>query len=140
LQKTNQIISQLVCHVDSFRKKFSLKNTAQINPRIVQIQEQSLDFQEELCDLQSDLFLKARPENGVEFFKILDVSRYPRLRNFGLRIFSMFGSTYLCECSFSRMKLTKTEKRSSLSDTSLSSLMLINSSKLSVDVSSLVAS
>ncbi|XP_026827608.1 general transcription factor II-I repeat domain-containing protein 2A-like [Ooceraea biroi] len=195
LQKTNQIISQLVCHVDSFRKKLVLfKNQLENNifhffpscqilfeehgtnckfekhfaiidslinqfdtrfrdfetlrkdsilfktSLIVQIQEQSVEFQEELCNLQSDLFLKARPENGVEFFKILDVSRYPRLRNFGLRIFSMFGSTYLCECSFSRMKLTKTEKRSSLSDTSLSSLMLINSSKLSVDVSSLVAS
>lgn len=195
LQKTDQIISQLISHVDSFHNKLLLfKNHIENNileffpsceilfkeygtrcnfkkqidvinslisqfdkrfgdfkmlrqdlilfenPFIVQIHEQSLEFQEELCDLQSDISLKARLEKNVEFFKLLDASRYPRLRLFGLRIFSMFGSTYLCECSFSKMKFTKTEKRSALSDVSLSSLMRASSSKLSVDVSSLVES
>lgn len=195
LQKTNQTISQLVSHVDSFRRKLLLfknnletnifhffpscqilfeehgtncnfKNQINIieslinqfdtrfrdfetlrkdlilfeNPLTVQIEEQSLEFQAELCDLQCDLSLKARLEKGVEFFKILDVSCYPRLINFGLRIFSIFGSTYLCECSFSKMKFIKSEKRSSLSDASLSSLMRTSSSKISVDISSLVES
>lgn len=195
LQKTDQIISQLVRHVDSFRRKLRMfKNQLENNifdsfpscqilfeehgtdcdfkkqfniidslinqfdtrfkdfealrkdlilfesPLIVQIEEQSREFQDELCDLQCDLSLKARLEKGVEFFKILDESCYPRLKNFGLRIFSMFGSTYLCECSFSKMKFTKTEKRSSLSDSSLSSLMRTNSSKISVDISTLVES
>lgn len=195
LQKTNQVISQLYSHVDSFRRKLQLfknqlennilhffpscqilleehgtscnfKNYINIidslinqfntrftdfetlkndlilfeNPLTVQIETQSLEFQEELCDLQCDISLKARLEKGVEFFKILDVSRYPRLQNFALRIFSMFGSTYLCECSFSKMKFTKTEKRSCLSDASLSSVMRASSSKMSVDVSSIVES
>lgn len=139
LQKTNQIISQLVSHVDSFRRKLQLfKNhlennilhffpscqilfeeygtncnfTKQIcivdslinqfntrftdfealrkdlilfeNPLTVQIEEQSLEFQAELCGLQCDLTLKTRLEKGIEFFKILDISCYPRLKNFGL--------------------------------------------------------
>ncbi|XP_036144913.1 general transcription factor II-I repeat domain-containing protein 2B-like [Monomorium pharaonis] len=195
LQKTNQVISQLVSHVDSFRRKLQLFKSqlesnilhffpsCQIlfkeygtdcnfkkyiniidslinqfdrrfndfktlrndlilfeNPLTVQIEKQSLDFQAELCDLQHDLSLKARLEKEVEFFKILDASCYPRLRNFGLRIFSMFGSTYLCKCSFSKMKNIKTEKCSSLSDALLSSLMRTSSSKLSVDIPSLVES
>lgn len=195
LQKTDQIISQLVSHVDSFRRKLVLfKNqlesntlhffpSCQIlfeehgascnftnhidiidslinqfntrftdfemlrndlilfeNPLTAQIEKQSLELQEELCDLQCDLSLKTRLEKGIDFFKILDRSCYPRLRNFGLRIFSMFGSTYLCECSFSKMKYTKSDKRSSLSDDSLSSLMRTSSSNISVDISSLVES
>lgn len=194
LQKPNQTISELVSHIDSFRRKLTLfqnhlKNnnlhffpSCQIlfeehgkkcdfkkhfllieslisqfntrfidfetlrpdlilfeNPLTVQIEEQSLELQEELCDLQCDISLKTRQEKGIEFFKILDVSRYPRLRNFGLRIFSMFGSTYLCECSFSKMKIIKTEKRSCLNDASLSSLMRISSSTIPVDISSLVS-
>ncbi|KAG5345717.1 GT2D2 protein, partial [Acromyrmex heyeri] len=110
------------------------------NPLIVQIEEQSLEFQAELCDLQCDFSFKTRLEKGIEFFKILNASCYPRLRKFGLRIFSMFGSTYLCECSFSKMKFTKTEKRSSLNDASLSSIMRTTSSKISVDIPSLIES
>lgn len=195
LQKANQTISQLVSHIDSFRRKLTLlKNhlekdilhfypSCQIlftehgkdcdfkkhfhlidllitqfdtrfsdfemfkkdlilfeNPLTVQIEEQNLDFQEELCDLQSDLSLKTRPERGIEFFKILNISNYPRFINFGLRIFSMFGSTYLCECSFLKLKYIKTDKRSCLSDASLSSLMRVTSSNIPVDIPPLVNS
>ena len=193
LQKANQSISQLVSHIDSFRRKLILmknhlendifEQSCKIllteygkecdfkkhlyiieslitqfdtrfndleplrkhlilfeNPLTVKIEEQDLEFQEELCDLQNDLFLKARPEKGVEFFKILDRLNYPKLVNFGLRIFSMFGSTYLCECSFSKLKYTKTDKRSCLNDITLSSLMRTSSSNISVDTVSLANS
>ncbi|KYN03211.1 General transcription factor II-I repeat domain-containing protein 2A, partial [Cyphomyrmex costatus] len=110
------------------------------NPLTVKIEDQDLQFQEELCDLQNDLSLKTRPERGVEFFKFLNILNYPNLKDFALRIFSIFGSTYLCECSFSKMKNIKTDKHSSLSDTSLSSLMRTSSSNIPVDLSSLVES
>jgi len=64
-------------------------------PFTAQIEDQNL--QAELCDLQCDLSLKTRLEKGVDVFLILNTSYYPSLRNFSLRIFSMFGSTYLCE-------------------------------------------
>ncbi|EFN77429.1 General transcription factor II-I repeat domain-containing protein 2B, partial [Harpegnathos saltator] len=165
LQKTNQTISQVVSHVDSFRRKLIFfKNQLPNNilhffascqilfetygtncnfvkqcnvidslinqfdtrfndfemlrkdlilfekPLTGQIEEQCLHLQAKLCDLQYDISLKIRQKKGVEFFKILDASCYPHLRNFDLRIFSMFGSTYLCECSFSKMKIIKTDK------------------------------
>lgn len=195
LQKANQNISQLITHIDSFRRKLILlKNHLEkdsfhfypccqilfneyginynfkehvyifgeiINqfntrfndfstlrndlilfesPLTVQIEEQNLQYQEELCTLQNDFSLKSRSEKGVEFLKILNRSIYPNLRNFGLRIFSMFGSTYLCECSFSKMKNIKTDKRSSLNDATLSSLMRTSSSSIDIDIASLVHS
>ncbi|EZA47415.1 General transcription factor II-I repeat domain-containing protein 2A [Ooceraea biroi] len=109
------------------------------NPRTVPIIEQTENYQLELCDLQNDISLKSWPESGIELYKILNKEKYPQLRNFGLKIFSMFGSTYLCESSFSKMKHIKSGAWSSLNDTSLSSLMRVNASKLDVDISLLKA-
>jgi len=166
LPKANQTISQLVSHIDSFRRKLILiknhveknifhfypscqilfeehgkecdfKKHVQLidlliaqfnsrfgdfekfkkdlilfeNPLAVQIEEQNLEFQAELCDLQNDLSLKTRLEKAVEFFKILN--------------------SLLYECFFSKLKSTKTDKRSSLSDASLSSLMRVSTLKIS---------
>ncbi|KAG5308152.1 GT2D2 protein, partial [Pseudoatta argentina] len=60
------------------------------NPLTVQIEEQSLGFQKELCDLQCDISIKIRQEKGIEFFKILDVLCYPRLRSINMPIETLF--------------------------------------------------
>ncbi|EZA57920.1 General transcription factor II-I repeat domain-containing protein 2A, partial [Ooceraea biroi] len=96
------------------------------------------DLEDELCDLHTDISLKTIKETGADFYKILSESSYPKLRNFGLRIYSMFGSTYLCETSFSKMKLIKNEKRS-LSDDSLPRLMRLATYNMEIDVSTLVS-
>jgi len=85
-------------------------------------------------------FFKNAIRKRNRFLKILNTSHYPSLRNFDLRIFSMFGSTYLCKRSFSKTKLIKNDKRSFLSDASLSSLMQTNSSKIFIDIPSLETS
>lgn len=193
LQRPNQNISQLVSHVDGFRKKLQLfkshlnsdifhffpsckilldeyHNSCNFkeyvnlidsliiefdsrftcfeklrtelilfeNPLTAPIEEQHLDLQDELCDLQSDITLKTNTKTGVDFFKNLSKSSYPKLCDFGLRIYSMFGSTYLCESSFSKMKFIKNEKRSRLSSDSLPRLMRLVTSNIKVsDISSL---
>ena len=53
---------------------------------------------------------------------------------FALRIFSMFGSTYLWECSFSKMRAITTEQRTRLSDSPLSTLIRTTSTSLPVDI------
>ena len=102
----------------------------------MQIEEQSLEFQKEFCDLQCDISIKSRQEKEID--KILNESRYPRLRNFGLQIFSMFESTYLCECFSSKIKFMKTDKCSRLNDASLSALMRISLTTILVDILSLI--
>ncbi|XP_024880519.1 general transcription factor II-I repeat domain-containing protein 2B-like [Temnothorax curvispinosus] len=142
-KKYIQLIDSLITQFDTRFTDFeSLRKDLVLfeNPLTAEIEQQNVEFQEELCDLQNDLSLKTRPEKGADFFKILNNSNYPNLKNFGLRIFSMFGSTYLCECSFSKMKIIKSDKRSSLSDKSLTSLMRASSSNISIDIPSIVKS
>lgn len=194
LQTSNQHVSQLVSHIDAFRRKLLLLHahlegdilyhypSCKIlldeygpicdfkkhlhfidslitqfntrfsdleilrkdlmlfeNPLTASIEEQKLELQEELCALQHDLSVKSRPETGIQFYRLLNTSHYPQLIQFSLRIYSMFGSTYLCECSFSKMKYIKTDRRSSLKDASLASLMRISTSTIQPDISSLTS-
>jgi hypothetical protein len=74
------------------------------NPFIVVNEEQSAQLPLELCDLQADSILRTMKEKGLDLFKILPKETYPQLRDFGLRMSSMFGSMYLCESTFSNMK------------------------------------
>lgn len=53
-----------------------------------------------------------RLETDVQFFKILNKTKYPQLRNFCLKVFSIFGSTYLCEFLFSKITYIKSGTRS----------------------------
>jgi len=67
----------------------------------VEIEDQNLEFEEELYDLQSNFFLKVCPEKETEFLKILNLSNYTNLKNFVLLefflffyVFSMFVSIF----------------------------------------------
>jgi len=128
--------------ITQFEKRFSDFETLRKelilfeNPLTIKIEKQNLEFQAELCDLQNDLSLKTRPEKGIEFFNILDTLNLndPKLVNFGFRIFSMFGSIYLCKCSFLKLNYINIDKRSCLSDASLSSLMRTASSNITIDI------
>ncbi|EZA56071.1 General transcription factor II-I repeat domain-containing protein 2B [Ooceraea biroi] len=96
-------ISFTNCLIEEFDTRFTcfekLRTELSLfeNPLTAPIEEQHLDLQNELCDLHTDISLKTIKETGADFYKILSESSYPKLRNFGLRIYSMFGSTYLCE-------------------------------------------
>ncbi|XP_076298590.1 general transcription factor II-I repeat domain-containing protein 2B-like [Lasioglossum baleicum] len=85
------------------------------NPQGCEIRNQKQEYRLELCNLQADPFAMSRREHGQEFFKLLPMEKYPKLIDFGLRICSMFGTTYKCEAAFSTMKFVKSKYRSSLS-------------------------
>ncbi|XP_056629866.1 general transcription factor II-I repeat domain-containing protein 2A-like [Diorhabda sublineata] len=136
--------SQIQQVIDEFNTRFeeieSLKSSLLLynNPFGVIIGDQPPDLQIELCDLQADMFLITRQEREPEFFKLLSKEKFPNLRDFGLKITSMFGSTYTCESAFSSMKYTKNHNRSNLTDSSLRHLMRLSTTELEVDISSLV--
>ncbi|KAL1448386.1 hypothetical protein WDU94_006612 [Cyamophila willieti] len=64
------------------------------NPMNVDIEKQDTIYQMELCDLQADTFNQTVQLHGPDFFKLLPRDRFPNLRQFGLRMVSMFGSSY----------------------------------------------
>lgn len=97
------------------------------------------DLQLELCDLQSDPFYQGRTETGLDFFKLLPEGQYPNLRNLGLTLGSMLGSTYLCESSFSNMKFIKSKYRCSLSDKALTQLLRLSTTNIKVNIDALVS-
>ena len=65
------------------------------NPKGCTIEEQKLEYRLELCDLQADPFLLSRNDCGLDFFKLLNEKKYSKLVDLGLKICSMFGSSYL---------------------------------------------
>jgi len=104
----------------------------------VDVKKHTSNLQLELCDLQADLFLQSRPERGSEFFKLISQQQFPNLRRFALRISSMFGSTYICESTFTTLKFIKNRNRTCLTDTSLLNLLRLGTTKIEVDIPSLV--
>ncbi|XP_025202909.1 general transcription factor II-I repeat domain-containing protein 2B-like [Melanaphis sacchari] len=136
--------SQIQQVINEFNTRFkdieSLKSSVLLynNPLGASIEDQPPDLQLELCDLQADMFLITRQEKGPEFFKLLSKEKFPNLRDFGLKMTSMFGSTYICESAFSYMKYIKNPNISNLTDSTLRHLMRLSTTELAVDISSLV--
>jgi hypothetical protein len=64
------------------------------NPFTVVNEEQPAQLQSELCDLQADPILSTIKKKGMDLFKILPKEIYPQLRDFCLRMSSMFGIAY----------------------------------------------
>lgn len=108
------------------------------NPFAVPIETQNIKYRIELCNVRADFYLLTKKETGIDFFKLLSKDLYPELRNFGLKMASMFGITYSCESAFSLMKIIKNKHRASLTDDRLSILMRIATSKIDIDIEELV--
>ena len=60
----------------------------------VDVETQQPEFQLELCELQCDPFLLSR-KNGTpkRFLKLVSKDKFPKLKDFALKMHSMFGST-----------------------------------------------
>ncbi|XP_022162363.1 general transcription factor II-I repeat domain-containing protein 2-like [Myzus persicae] len=71
----------------------------------------------EIITLQNDSILKITSE----FWKHASAQKYPNLRSIALRVTSFFGSTWLCESTFSSMKYLKNKYRSRITDSNLDS-------------------
>ena len=107
----------------------------------VSVAMQPSEFQLELCELQSDQFLlpksREKPEN---FWKFVSQERFPILKNAALKLFSMFGSTYICECAFSAMNNIKTKNRNQLGNSTLGlqDCLRMATTHISVDTNAIV--
>lgn len=69
-----------------------------------------------------------------QFWKFVTPDKYPKLHNFGSNVIWMFGSTYICECAFSRMKMFKLNDKNKLSQDYLKSIRRILTIETEVDV------
>ncbi|CAM5164836.1 unnamed protein product [Natator depressus] len=116
-----EIISDLKLQ---FQKRFSDLgvNAGEIwifqNPFDCDLEKLPPELQMEVIDLQSNDLLKDKYKEGnlVEFYKCLPSDQYASVKNFVRGLMSVFGTTYVCEKTFSMMKYVKSNHRSTLSD------------------------
>jgi len=85
-------------------------------------------MQMELIELQECTELKSsfRDLHLDQFYSELPAQTYPALRKHGHRMASLFGSTYICEKTFSIMNLNKSKLRTRLTDEHLHSVLRIS--------------
>jgi len=114
----NMIFSPFTCHVD----------------------DAPSDVQLELIDLQSDTLLSEhfRSVSLPEFYSSLKEENFPHIRRRAQKMMVLFGSTYICEQTFSVMKFNKSRYRSSITDDHLSAVLRISTSDIEPDFRALV--
>ena len=98
------------------------------------------ELEMEILNLQTDLSLKSSYPTCGNFWTLVDSKRYPIVRNVALKMYSCFGSTYLCEAAFSTMNIIKNKYRTCLTDSHLDDALRAACSSYTPDFPQLVAS
>ena len=82
------------------------------------------ELQLELIDLQANGLLKEKHREGklLEFYRCLPNDEFLKLKKFASGMASMFGTTYVGEQTFSKMKNVKSEHRTRLTDEHLKAI------------------
>lgn len=93
-------------------------------------------LQLEVIELQCDAEIRGQYQQLTlaNFYRQLNKDRFPEIRAFGKKMLSLFGSTYLCEKTFSVMKLNKSHVRTRLSDSHLQDILRINTTAIEPDL------
>ena len=97
-------------------------------------------FKIELIYLQNDRVLKEKYRNAgsaARFYENFPRERFPEIFKLAVKITCMFGSTYVCESTFSLMKFIKSRLRNAISDSHLSAALRLVCSKISPQISAL---
>uniref|UniRef100_A0A8C5LJG6 SPIN-DOC-like zinc-finger domain-containing protein n=1 Tax=Leptobrachium leishanense TaxID=445787 RepID=A0A8C5LJG6_9ANUR len=93
------------------------------------------DVQLELIDLQSDALMAEhfKSVSLLDFYSSLKEENFQHMRMRAQKMLVLFGSTYICEQTFSVMKFNKSRYRSSLTDDHLSAVLRISTSDIQPD-------
>ena len=92
------------------------------SPHLVETESAPLDVQMELIELKNNAQLVKKFEDKNDLLETWKVAvEYPKLREIARNTLVLFGSTYMCEALFSRMKYLKNKYRTILVDTNLAS-------------------
>ena len=110
------------------------------NPIDVDVKTQLSDFLLELCELQCDPFLLLRKnETQKRFWKLVSKDKFPILKDFALKMYSMCGSTYMCESTFSAMKLVKSRNKNRMVNQTLDNCLQLSTTSIDDDIETIVS-
>jgi len=110
------------------------------SPHLVETEDAPLDLQMELVELKNNEQLIRKFEDKTDLLDLWKLAvEYPKLRELARNILVLFGSTYVCEAAFSRMKYLENKYRTRLVDNNLESAIRLKVSSESPDFSHLSA-
>nr|XP_040035572.1 general transcription factor II-I repeat domain-containing protein 2-like isoform X2 [Gasterosteus aculeatus aculeatus] len=106
------------------------------NPFVADIDEAQPSYQFELAELQNCDVLKDafKPNSLIDFYAALPNDTYPNIKQHAIKMSTLFGSMYICEQTFSRMKLLKTPTRSRLTDEHLHQCLRLAVTRMEPDI------
>jgi 17beta-estradiol 17-dehydrogenase/3beta-hydroxysteroid 3-dehydrogenase/mitotic-spindle organizing protein 1 len=87
-------------------------------PFTFEMEEASEIYQLELIDMQTYDELKEAFHSSTreQFYKCLSDSKFPNIKGLATKMLTVFGSTYICEQTFSRIKLIKSKFRTRMTN------------------------
>jgi 17beta-estradiol 17-dehydrogenase/3beta-hydroxysteroid 3-dehydrogenase/mitotic-spindle organizing protein 1 len=120
--------------IEEFDRRLTLSKEEDIQLKITEdpfsVDPADLPFQLELniIDLQcsTDYTNKHRESSMQEFYRSLDSEKYKDLTEGAMKTFSIFGSTYICEQTFSAINMNKNKQRSCLTNDHLEDIYTTN--------------
>jgi 17beta-estradiol 17-dehydrogenase/3beta-hydroxysteroid 3-dehydrogenase/mitotic-spindle organizing protein 1 len=110
------------------------------SPFSFDVDKAPFDLQLELIDLQCDALLAEQFKSVPlpNFYASLNLQTFPRVKAHARKMLVLFGSTYICEQTFSVMKFNKSKHRSAMTDDHLSAVLRIATTEMMPDFNSLV--
>lgn len=134
--------------IQAFQERFSdLKKIKPLldifnNPFALLPEQAPESMQLELIDLQNDENLrnKFNEDHLLNFYRCTDKNTFKMLRKNALKCASLFGSTYICEQTFSILNINKTKHRNRLTNEILESILRVATSNIEPNIKKIVSS
>ena len=126
-ENVKQEFQRRFCDFHSHESEFMLFS----NPFCYHPESAPTNMQLQLIKLQESSNLKScfRDLPLDKFYSLVPASTYPALRKHTSRMVSLFGSTYICEKTFSVMNFNKSKYRTALTDKYLQSILQISTTQ-----------
>ncbi|KAK2856688.1 hypothetical protein Q5P01_005423 [Channa striata] len=123
-EKYASVITSLVTEFNQRFQDFSViekQIKLFLTPFLVDAEEVEESLQLELIEMQCDDSLKSQHQllSLPDFYQSLDHAKFPLMRRHAKRMMSLFGSTYICEQTFSLLNQNKSRLRSTMTDSHL---------------------
>ncbi|XP_067453417.1 general transcription factor II-I repeat domain-containing protein 2-like [Thunnus thynnus] len=137
------VITSLITEVTQRFQDFSViekEITLFAAPFSVDAEEVEESLQLELIEMQCDDSLKNQHQllSLPDFYRSLEKAKFPLIRRHAKQMMSLFGSTYICEQTFSLLTLNKSRLRTRMTDSLLRDVLHISTTKLTPDVPALL--
>ncbi|MCJ8731193.1 hypothetical protein PDJAM_G00196570 [Pangasius djambal] len=140
--KKGKYVSVITSLMTEFSQRFqdfsTIENDMKLfaTPFMINAEEVEESLQLELIEMQCDDSLKNQHQllSLPDFYRSLEEAKFPLMRRHAKRMMSLFGSTYICEQTFSLMMLNKSRLRTKMTNDHLCDVLRISTTKLTPDL------